>query len=347
MSTKIALLCCLISGLPSALCAQSRIQGFAPDAQVQGGIGAAARGTIENYFLGRLRIGALYADEPYWYSAGLTLEAGALPGLAIGGEIEWNQFSGWFAAAGLSYARDDRLIGHVGFGYTIVGVEWQHDFERARPNEGLLVTIRFPLGFWWFTSNRRETPPPTAAKVPRPVATSSAPQPSAAPARSPAQPALDEAAFAQARGDRAALADALRRAYAAAPDVMLWLRIADADLAQGKLALALEDLQHFLAGATSGAALAERPAVEARVAELSARVGRVRLALAAASGTEQVELDGAPQPSALLGYDLVVDPGPHQLRILRDGAPILERSFEAAPGELVRIELSLPPAAAR
>ncbi|HKP57141.1 MAG TPA: hypothetical protein VJV78_10485, partial [Polyangiales bacterium] len=146
----------------------------------------------------------------------------------------------------------------------------------------------------------------------------------------------------QTQGDHAAVAAALRRAYAAEPDPSLWLRIADADQAQGKQALALEDLQRFLASAPAGTA---RTQAEARVQELDAHVARLRLALAAAGGGESVEVDGVAQPSALVGYDVVIDPGTHQLRILRGGEVLLERTFEAQPGELVRLDLQLPAAA--
>jgi hypothetical protein len=126
---------------------------------------------------------------------------------------------------------------------------------------------------------------------------------------------------------------------------MLWLRIADADLARDKPALALEDLQRFLAVASTGAALGQRAQAEARVQDLNARVARLRLTLAAASGGERVELDGVDQPSALAGYDVLLDPGTHQLRIRRGQELLLERAFDAQPGELVRLDLQLTAAA--
>jgi hypothetical protein len=230
----------------------------------------------------------------------------------------------------------------------IFGLEWEHDFERDKPNDALLISVRLPLGFWWFTSGREKSPiapPPSAARTSKGVVAAQPPTTATAPPRSPAQGALDEAAIAEAHGDQGALADALRRAYAAEPDPMLWLRIADADLARDRPALALEDLQRFLAVASTGAALAQRPQAEARVQELNTKVARLRLTLAAASGGERVEVDGVDQPSALAGYDVLIDPGTHQLRIHRGQALLLERAFDAQPGELIRLDLSLPAAA--
>jgi hypothetical protein len=332
--------------------AQARIQGVAPDAQVTGGIGFAARGKLDNIFLGRLRLGALYAYEPYWVDAGVIVEAGAIPGLAIGGELEFNQFYGWFANAGLVYAGHDRITGHLSAGYMIFALEWQHDFTRSEPNEALLLSVRFPLGFWWFTSGREQrpfSPQPSAAKkqTPRPATPQASTNTATTPAqRSPAQAALDEAVIADAHADHAALAAALRRAYAADPDPLLWLRIADADLAQDKPALAFVDLQHFLAAASTGPALAQRAQAEARVQELNTRIARLRLTLAAVSGGERVEIDGVEEPGALSGYDVVLDPGQHMLRIRRGAELLLERAFAAQPGELVRLDLQLPAASA-
>jgi hypothetical protein len=327
--------------------AEAQTRGLAPDAQVTGGIGAALHGKLDNVFLARARLGVLYALDKYWIAAGAIGEVGALPGLSIGGELEFNQDQGWFTNAGLTYAEHKRVTGHLALGYLVFGLEWQHDFTRDKPNEALLATIRLPLGFWWFTSNREKSPrnsQPPAARAAKAAQARSA-QPTA-PARSPAQDALDEAALAQAQADHAALAAALRRAYALEPDPLLWLRIADADLALNKPALALEDLQRFLASAGAGSALAQRAQVEARIQELNARVARVRLTLAAASGGERVELDGSEQPGALAGYDVLLDPGAHVLRIRRGTELLLEHAFEAQPGELVRLDLQLPAAAA-
>ena len=49
--------------------------------------------------------------------------------------------------------------------------------------------------------------------------------------------------------------------------------------------------------------------------------------------------NATPKPGALLGYDVLLDPGPHVLTITRAGQPVLERSFEAHSSELVRLAL--------
>jgi hypothetical protein len=370
--------------------AQTPPQGLAPDLQVAGGVGFGLDHKIENNFLGRVRLGGLYAVDPYWISAGAAVEAGALAGLALGGELELNEFRGWFANLGVNYApRTDRITGHVGAGYTIFGLEYQHSFGDHSPSEALLFTVRFPLGFWWFTRDRNEraSAPPTSAPgsgpqtpqpskpltpaaasggadhQPRPLGpTTSEPQSNpAAPTQAVVDPqtrerieggqrALDEATVAGLRRDYAAQSDALRRAYAAQADPLLLLRIADAEIAGGKRGLAVEALQRFLASTSttdSASVLAEKANAQAKLNDLLPQLARVRVTLDQAKGDEQVSIDGTPEPSTLLGYDLWVDAGSHVLTVRSSDRPDVVLAFEAKPGELVRLSPSLPlPAAA-
>jgi hypothetical protein len=379
---RLSLTCALLSTLYTTAVAhaQTSANGIGPDLSTAGGVGFGLDSKIDNNFFGRLRLGVLYAFEPYFINGGLTLEAGALSNLAIGGEIEANSFHGLFANLGLSYSRDAYVTGHVSAGYTIFGLEYQHAFADRKPREALLFVVRFPLGFWWFTRQREEKKPPPppppgqsaagsgTAAAPAPVGTQenplplgpTAPSPSGTPAPTtpiadPAtrermergQHAQEEALMAGVRGDYTAQSDALRRAYAAQADPMLLVRIADADIARGKRALAAQALQQFLAttATADGATVAPvKVQAEAKLNELLPQLARVRVTYAAASGDEVVAIDGAAQPGALLGYDLLLDPGQHVLTLstparANAGAKNVEKTFEARPGELVRIEL--------
>jgi hypothetical protein len=371
---RLPLACALLLALCAHTIARAELDGLAPDLSIAGGVGFGLDSKIDNNFLGRLRLGALYAFEPYWIDAGVSLEAGALSSLAIGGELEANAASGWFANLGLSYSRNEYLTGHVSAGYTIFGLEYQHAFADRKPRAALLFVVRFPLGFWWFTRDREEKashppPPPaqpaaTSGELPQaPPGTQENPLPlgptAPAPAANPQAPvvadpqtreriergqyAREEAVMAGVRGDYAAQSDALRRAYAAQADPMLLLRIADAEIARGKRALAAQALQQFLAAAASADSTVVapvKPQAEAKLNELLPQLARVRVIYAAASGDESVVIDGTPQPGALLGYDVLLDPGTHVLTLTaRGGAKNVEKTFEAHPGELLRIEL--------
>jgi hypothetical protein len=364
--------------------AQARIQGAAPDIQIAGGVGLGLDHKLANNFLGRVRAGVLYAYEPYWVDAGFVVEVGALSDVAIGGELEWNEFHGVFANAGVTYNRDERLTGHLTAGYLIFGLEYQHLFADRNPSEALLFSVRFPLGFWWFTSGREQrpfTPPPTTSEPAAPQKTAASPAAPAAPGGTPIQPrpvgpqpppgtaatvsvtvdpqtrerlersehALDEATLAGVRGDYAAQSDALRRAYAAQPDAALFIRIADAEIARGRRAVAAEALQQFLASTAttdSAAGLAQKSDAETKLHQLLPQLARLRLTLAGALGDEEVSIDGEVQRSVLLGYDVLIDLGSHLLSVRRAGTELLQKPFEARAGELVRLEFGLPPPAA-
>ncbi len=300
--------------------AQSAVEGFGPDLQIAGGVGVGLRQRLDNPFLARVRLGGLVAFEPHWLSAGVTLEVGALSELAVGGEVELNRFNGFFVNAGIKHAKHERLTTHLGAGYMIFAAEWQHAFESPRPTDALLLTVRFPLGFWWFTSGRQERPfaptaPSPSSSPPRP------PQPSAAAAPKPvlAPPTSDATA---------------------------WLRTADAELERGKLALAYEALTKFLTFAATPEELAMKPDVAARRDALVPRLARLRVTFATPSSTIRLKLDGADRPELALGYDVFLDAGPHVLAVEGEPPAPIEHPFEARPGELTRIELPLSAATA-
>ena len=53
-------------------------RGVSFDAQLTGGGGFAFRSSLDNPFLGRVRMGALYAAQPWMANVGATLQFGAL-----------------------------------------------------------------------------------------------------------------------------------------------------------------------------------------------------------------------------------------------------------------------------
>jgi hypothetical protein len=416
--------------------ATTSANGFAPDAQLVGGLGIGFGHGLGNPFLGRARLGALYAHEPWIANLGLSLELGALAQRGIGGEFELNSWGGLFAGVGLARVEGNEWMGHLSVGYTNFGLEFQHRFSQARPSYALLFEVRVPIGIWWFLVGRRSAetkqassvggapaprvmripPPPTAPMLPPSAAVDAAtgdarldasgpqsatsssnavpasaapsdaaaiPPSSAAPldAESPqgtdssdtshpnpraaapeiaAQAQLDAAASDDAKVERAlaearvhseraeyALAElALARAYARRADPMFLLQLADAQEKQGKLALALTELQRFLKTASEPNASLQKPTAQARIAAIEPRLSHLRLQLLHARGDEHVDLDEVVQPTAGLGYDLPLDPGSHVLRVSRGQIQLRRREFAAAPGELVRIDIDLDQRAA-
>jgi hypothetical protein len=347
--------------------AAPRVEGFAPDAQLVGGGGFGLGGPLSNYFLGRLRLGALYAREPWIANAGVSIEVGALGEFGVGCELELNTWKGLFAQIGFASVTDHQWMGHVALGYTVLGLEWQHRFGDATTHDALLFEVRLPLGTWWFlvgnkTADRTVAsvrkaqptpvgPQPTAAVIPAadqpeaPLTLSpAAPAPPSAADKDEARQLLAEAQQASARGEYAQAAAALQRAYQRIADPQLLLQLAEAERAQGKLRAAAQELRHFLAVAPAGEGDEQaKLAAQHKLEDVERRIAHLRLELRGARGDERVELDGALEPAALLGYDVPLDPGDHELVLRRADQPLSTRSFHAGDGELVRLALDASP----
>lgn len=341
----------------------ARSQGFGVDGQLVGGVGVGLGHAIDNNFLGRARLGALYAYEPWIVNAGLTAELGALASFGLGAELELNTLAGWFAQAGLGRISGGELMTHAAFGYSVVGIEWQHSFGHAASTDALLLDVRLPLGLFWFfkkhdDDDKRGASSAGAPRSPPQMSSDAGPTPVLPPDPSAddrflAQKNLEQARVATERGDHARASQALRQAYALEADPLLLLLLADAEVARGKLVLAAQELERFLRDAQTPEAMARRAEAANKLAATRARLGRLRVLHPDGLTGAVAEIDGEPAVGALLGYDVAVDPGAHTLRVRRGDAQLFERTFTAVAGELVRVELvaseapaSPPPSAA-
>ncbi|HET8935136.1 MAG TPA: hypothetical protein VFN67_16925, partial [Polyangiales bacterium] len=147
------------------------VDGFGPDAQLVGGIGFGFERKLDNVFLARARLGALYATAPWIVNLGLTAEVGAIAGFGWGAELELSRGATFFGSAGVSRVDRSRWLAHAGLGFTIFGLEWQHVFDGPKPHNALLLEVRLPLGLWWLHKRQEKaeahaaaTPPPPQVK---------------------------------------------------------------------------------------------------------------------------------------------------------------------------------------
>jgi hypothetical protein len=340
------------------LAQELRTQGLAPDLHIQGGLGLGLGRSLANNFLGRVRLGGLYAYEPWIVDLGLTLELGGLAELGVGGELELNHFGGLFGQLAFARVEDDAWLSHVAVGYTIFGVEWQHRFAQARADDALLFCVRVPLGLWWFlVRHDDEEDERMKARAVRLQAEQAEQnqrrEPAAEPAvseddRYRAQKAIERGREESEKGNHALAAESYARAYQLDPDPALLLLIVDAELAHGAWVAAAADLARFLEltrDTQDTRFAARRPTVQAQLDELRPRIPKLRLAWTAWSsppGSDvRVELDGRVALGAVLGYDLDVDPGSHEIVVRRGEAILLQQTFRAAERELVRIEVDV------
>ena len=146
----------LVGGV-QPLVRSNSVDGLGPDAQLVGGLGFGVDGKLDNYFLARGRLGALYATAPWIVTLGLTVEVGALAGFGWGGELELSRGGLFFGSVGASRVDQGRWLMHAGLGFMIFGLEWQHTLEGPNPNNALLLEVRLPLGLWWLQKRQQKT----------------------------------------------------------------------------------------------------------------------------------------------------------------------------------------------
>jgi hypothetical protein len=334
-----------------------RLKGWGPDAQIVGGGGFGLGGDMDNPFVGRLRLGALYAREPWIWNAGVEGQIGALREWGFGGEIEVNHFKGMFASLGVGTAQLEDAALNVTVGYTIVGLEWHHRFTSSEPQDALLLVVRAPLGMWWFLTQRDDNDEDEEDKPTRGGerdANAPGPDAAAADADAAAIAAADAAQLAnqvrveqtlavqyEQSGQLLQAEQALGRAYAYDPRPELLLDLARVEEAQGKLARAVADLERYLGSAVQERSAAQTEQAQAKLAELLPKLATLRLVLSHGAGDERIEVDGEPFRGATLGYDLRLDPGAHTLLVLRGERALARRHIELESGELLRLELDL------
>jgi hypothetical protein len=145
----------LVGGVQPVVHSKS-VEGFGPDAQLVGGLGFGLDGKLNNYFLARGRLGALYASAPWIVNLGLTAEVGALAGLGFGGELELSRGGSFYGSLGVARVDHGRWLVHAGVGFMIFGLEWQHTLEGPNPSHALLLEVRLPLGLWWLQKRQEK-----------------------------------------------------------------------------------------------------------------------------------------------------------------------------------------------
>lgn len=125
------------------------IAGVWPDIALTVGAGIGIDQPLGTNVLARVRLGAMFAYEPWVLNLGVTGEIGALAEHGLGLELELDHMSGPWLQVNASRVEPGRFMGHLGLGYFVFGVEWQHAFGDA-PQDALLFVLRLPIGILWF-----------------------------------------------------------------------------------------------------------------------------------------------------------------------------------------------------
>jgi hypothetical protein len=130
--------------------------GWNWDLEVDLGLRLAERDIDASLGMARVQAGALWADEPLYYSLGLTAEIGGSAGRGLGGQATVTHlFTGTWAHLGASWLpRDSAAMTSLGVGWSLFGLEWQHRFDDGQ-SDALLFHLRLPLGTTWFLFTRK------------------------------------------------------------------------------------------------------------------------------------------------------------------------------------------------
>lgn len=136
---------------------------------------------------------------------------------------------------------------------------------------------------------------------------------------------------------------AFTRAYDLAPLTPVVYNLATAQAQTGMLVEAAEGYRRFLRRCRSQDTPELRADAQQLLAGLSPRIGRLTLRVEnLAEGVDRIELDGAELPPAVVGSTVPINPGAHELSILRQGNAIETRSFEIAEGQTHTMALTVP-----
>lgn len=146
-----------------------RAVGLWPDFALSVGGGIGIGHPIATNVYAALRLGFLFAYEPWVINLGISGELGALPRRGYGAEIELNYLRGPFLQAGYDRVADGFGMTRLTLGFALFGVQWQHRLSSAPPDNALLFVLRFPFGVGWFflhDQQRRQREPPQIRPVP-------------------------------------------------------------------------------------------------------------------------------------------------------------------------------------
>jgi hypothetical protein len=298
-----------------------------------------------------VRLGGLYAYEPWIANLGATLEIGGLANFGLGGELELNTFGGGYGQLGFTHDNHDAWLSHLGVGFMIFGLEWQHRFSPKLTDDALLFDVRVPLGIWWFlVGDDKNKEKKAREKAKQHSSFSLNPSEEGKPAAPPgpsdddryrAEKDLERGRLETEKGNHAFAAEAFAHAYDLDPDPMILLLLVDAELAQGALLGASRDLKRFVDAAVALPALAKKQEAQAKLNALMPRLSQLRALVTPTPppSDARVELDGQSVIGVLLGYDVAMDPGTHELVATVGSREVLRTTFRAAEGEIVRVAI--------
>jgi tetratricopeptide (TPR) repeat protein len=144
------------------------------------------------------------------------------------------------------------------------------------------------------------------------------------------------------RGDWPSALASFSAAYRLAPEPAVLFNLAGAQYRCGKLLAANTNYRRLLATADERLSRAERQAIAQQIARIELRMPRLRIHIEGLRSDDRVLLDHARLYPDELDRDMWVDPGTHQLRVIRARGQPEVRTIVLAESELRTVALGLP-----
>ena len=139
---------------------------------------------------------------------------------------------------------------------------------------------------------------------------------------------------------------ALRSAYDLAPLPQILMNLAGAELQTDRIRAAISHYEAFLRAASADPALASlAPSAREALESARARLGRLRIERTRVIAGDDLRLDGAPIHEEVAPDTWEVDPGPHAVAVVRDGAEVAREELVVPRGgeATATLEVPLPP----
>lgn len=137
--------------------------------------------------------------------------------------------------------------------------------------------------------------------------------------------------------------DAFQRSFDLAPRPLTLLNLAGAQVQTGRLVEGAEMYRRFLREVRRGRPARQRPAAQAALDAVEARIAYLRIEVEGISEGDAVTIDGEEIPLAALQVDFPVNPGTREIGITRDGETIVHRQVELGEAERRELRLEAPP----
>ncbi len=138
--------------------------------------------------------------------------------------------------------------------------------------------------------------------------------------------------------------DRFARVLAIRPAPLVRFNLALACRSVGRFVEAIEQFRQFTADPATETDAARRTAAAQETAQMQRRLSRLTVSVRGDMPRE-FTLDGRGRDVALLGQELVVDPGPHTVDVLGRGGDRQRREGAVYEGERLQVEIALAPTA--